>query len=59
MALRHSFDPGDEATRIDNAVENVLADDLRTADLLGEEGVMPASTTEMGGAILDPFDDSL
>jgi 3-isopropylmalate dehydrogenase len=37
MALRYSFDEGDEATRLEKAVEKVLADGLRTADLLGEE----------------------
>ncbi|MDF1857210.1 3-isopropylmalate dehydrogenase, partial [Pseudooceanicola sp.] len=36
MALRYSFDQGDEATRLEKAVEKVLADGLRTADLLGE-----------------------
>ena len=35
MALRYSFDQGDEATRLETAVEKVLADGLRTADLLG------------------------
>ncbi len=59
MALRYSFDQGDEATRIENAIEKVLADGLRTADLLGEEGVTPVSTTEMGDAILAALDASL
>jgi 3-isopropylmalate dehydrogenase len=52
MALRYSFDKGDEATRLEQAVEKVLADGLRTADLLGEEGVQPVSTSEMGDAIV-------
>jgi 3-isopropylmalate dehydrogenase len=38
MALRYSFDLGDEADRLEKAVEAVLADGLRTADLLGEDG---------------------
>ncbi|MBV1926330.1 MAG: 3-isopropylmalate dehydrogenase [Rhodobacteraceae bacterium] len=59
MALRYSFDKGDEATRIENAIEKVLADGLRTADLLGEEGVTPVSTTEMGDAVLAALDASL
>jgi 3-isopropylmalate dehydrogenase len=59
MALRYSFDQGDEATRIENAIEKVLADGLRTADLLGEDGVTPVSTTEMGDAILAALDASL
>ncbi|NDV02236.1 3-isopropylmalate dehydrogenase [Pseudoroseicyclus tamaricis] len=52
MALRYSFDLGDEATRVEKAVETVLADGLRTADLLGEEGKSPVSTSEMGDAIV-------
>ncbi|MFT5343128.1 MAG: 3-isopropylmalate dehydrogenase [Paracoccaceae bacterium] len=59
MALRYSFDQGDEATRIETAVEKVLADGLRTADLLGEEGVTPVSTTQMGDAVLAALDASL
>ena len=52
MALRYSFDKGDEASEIEQAVEDVLADGLRTADLLGEDGVQPVSTVEMGDAIV-------
>ncbi|MEM9476562.1 MAG: 3-isopropylmalate dehydrogenase [Pseudomonadota bacterium] len=52
MALRYSFDQGDEAARLEAAVETVLADGLRTADLLGEEGQAFASTSEMGDAIV-------
>ena len=47
MALRYSFDQGDEATRLEQAVEGVLADGLRTADLLGEDGATPISTGQM------------
>ncbi|MGR3563510.1 MAG: 3-isopropylmalate dehydrogenase [Heliomarina sp.] len=59
MALRYSFDKGDEATRLEKAVEQVLADGKRTADLLGEEGVTPVSTSEMGDAILAALDATL
>ncbi len=59
MALRYSFDQGDEAARLEAAVEKVLADGVRTADLLGEEGVTPVSTTGMGDAILAALDASL
>lgn len=52
MALRYSFDMGDEATRLERAVERVLADGLRTADLMGSEGGSPISTAEMGDAIV-------
>ncbi|MEO0989622.1 MAG: 3-isopropylmalate dehydrogenase [Pseudomonadota bacterium] len=59
MALRYSFDAGDEAARIESAVEKVLADGVRTGDLLGPEGGTPVSTREMGDAILKALDDSL
>lgn len=59
MALRYSFDQGDEAARLEAAVEKVLADGLRTADLLGEENVTPVSTSQMGDAILAALDTSL
>ncbi|SNT34651.1 3-isopropylmalate dehydrogenase [Antarctobacter heliothermus] len=59
MALRYSFDCGDEATRLEDAVEKVLADGFRTADLLGEEGVDPVSTSQMGDAVVAALDASL
>ncbi|EDM73278.1 hypothetical protein RAZWK3B_03620 [Roseobacter sp. AzwK-3b] len=59
MALRYSFDAGDEATRLEKAVEKVLADGLRTADLLGDEGVQPVSTSEIGDAVIAALDASL
>ncbi|MCB1350756.1 MAG: 3-isopropylmalate dehydrogenase, partial [Maritimibacter sp.] len=59
MALRYSFDQGAEADRLDAAIEKVLADGLRTADLMGQEGVTPVSTTGMGDAILAALDASL
>ncbi|ETW12266.1 3-isopropylmalate dehydrogenase [Roseivivax marinus] len=59
MALRYSFDQGDEASRLEAAVERVLAAGHRTADLLGEEGRAPLSTSEMGDAILAELDASL
>ncbi|WP_413719418.1 3-isopropylmalate dehydrogenase [Silicimonas sp. MF1-12-2] len=59
MALRYSFDKGDEATRLEEAVNAVLADGLRTADLLGQDGVEPVSTSQMGDAIVAKLDASL
>lgn len=59
MALRYSFNDGDEAERLEKAVEKVLADGARTADLLGPEGGSPISTSEMGDAILAALDASL
>jgi len=52
MALRYSFDLGDEAERLETAVETVLAEGARTADLLGPEGGTPISTSEMGDRII-------
>jgi 3-isopropylmalate dehydrogenase len=59
MALRYSFDQGAEADRLEKAVEKVLADGLRTADLMGPEGGTPVSTTEMGDAVVRALDSSL
>ncbi|MGZ2259359.1 3-isopropylmalate dehydrogenase [Roseobacter sp. A03A-229] len=59
MALRYSFDQGGEAARLEAAIETVLADGARTADLMGEDGGTPISTTEMGDAILSALDASL
>ena len=56
MALRYSFDAGDEAARLEAAVETVLADGLRTADLLGPDGGTPVSTSAMGDAIVAALD---
>ena len=51
MALRYSFDMGELADKLDAAIAAVLASGLRTADIKSE-GVRPASTTQMGEAIL-------
>lgn len=59
MALRYSFDQGDEATRLEKAVEQVLADGVRTADLMQTEDAQPVSTAQMGDAILAALDASL
>ncbi|MER5172445.1 3-isopropylmalate dehydrogenase [Thioclava sp. GXIMD2076] len=59
MALRYSFDLGAEADRLEAAVEKVLADGVRTADLLGPEGGSPVSTAEMGDAIIAALDAAL
>jgi 3-isopropylmalate dehydrogenase len=59
MALRYSFDLGAEATRIEKAVEKVLADGVRTADLLQAEGDAAVSTTQMGDSIVAALTTSL
>ena len=59
MALRYSFDAGDEAARVEAAVETVLAQGVRTADLMGRADGTPVSTTQMGDAILAALEASL
>ncbi|MCA0921916.1 3-isopropylmalate dehydrogenase [Pseudooceanicola nanhaiensis] len=59
MALRYSFDLGAEADRLEAAVNAVLAKGIRTADLLNTEGVTPASTSEMGDAVIAALEESL
>ena len=59
MALRYSFDEGGEANRLEQAVEAVLADGLRTPDLMGPEGGSPVSTSEMGDAVISRLRASL
>ena len=53
MALRYSFDAGETADRVEAAVQRVLADGLRTGDLMGPEGGTPVGTAEMGDAVLE------
>jgi 3-isopropylmalate dehydrogenase len=57
MALRYSFNLGELADRIENAISDVLAKGLRTADIAGgaKETV---STAQMGDAILAGLQDS-
>ena len=56
LALRYSFDAGDAAARLEAAVGRVLADGLRTADILGPKGGTPVGTTQMGDAVLAALD---
>jgi len=59
MALRYSYDEGAEADRLEAAVEKVLADGVRTADLMQAGAAKPASTSEMGDAVIAALDTSL
>lgn len=52
MALRYSYDEGAAADALEAAVERVLAEGARTADLMGPEGGTPISTSEMGDRIV-------
>jgi len=51
MALRYSFDLGDEADMLEAAVAGVLADGLRTGDL-AQANTQRVNTAEMGDAVL-------
>ena len=50
MMLRYSFDMNAEADAIERAVEKVLADGVRTGDIMSE-GCRKVSCSEMGDAI--------
>ncbi|MGB0411037.1 MAG: 3-isopropylmalate dehydrogenase [Pikeienuella sp.] len=52
MALRYSYDLGGAADKVEAAVEKVLADGVRTGDLMQSGTGKPASTVEMGDAII-------
>jgi len=56
MALRYSFDLGEDASLIEKAVESVLAGGLRTADIM-QPGTAKVSTTVMGDAIVRALDN--
>ena len=53
MMLRYSFDLDKEADTIDAAVDKFLEMGYRTADLAGNTGVKPLSTTEVTAKILE------
>ena len=55
MALRYSFDLGDEADLIEQAVKNVLNAGIRTADIMAE-GCTKVSTSQMGEAVIKELD---
>ena len=51
MALRYTFELGADADLLEKAVDSVLADGLRTGDIM-QPGMKKVGTTEMGDAIL-------
>jgi 3-isopropylmalate dehydrogenase len=59
MALRHSYEAGAEADRLEKAVETVLAQGYRTRDLGQGEGTTLVGTAGMGDAILAALEASL
>jgi 3-isopropylmalate dehydrogenase len=55
MALRYSFDLGDDADLVETAVDNVLAQGLRTDDIM-QDGMKRVSTSAMGEALVSELD---
>lgn len=55
MMLRYSFDMGDDATLIEDAVQNVLKGGLRTADIM-QPGMAKVSTSVMGESLINELD---
>lgn len=53
MMLRYSFDLEKEATAIETAVNDVLNNGYRTADIVGDSDVTPLSCTEMTEKLLE------
>ena len=51
MMLRYTFNKDEWAYRIEAAVQKVLKDGLRTADIY-EDGTRRMGTTEMGDAVV-------
>ena len=51
MCLRYSFDQGELATQIENAVQTVLNNGTRTPDIMAE-GCTETSTSDMGDALI-------
>ncbi len=55
MMLRYSFDLGDDADRVEAAVQNVLNEGYRTGDIM-QDGCNLVSTEEMGSHLLAELD---
>lgn len=53
MMLRYSFDLDKEAENIEKAVDKVLDAGYRTADIVGNTGVKPISTSEITAKIIE------
>src|ERR1700728_2877777 len=56
MAMRYSFNMGEEADKLEAAIAAALGQGLRTADIKSE-GCMIVSTAEMGEAILGELEE--
>jgi len=52
MMLRYAFDLNDEANCIETAIDKVLADGIRTADIVGDSGATPIGCKAMTEEII-------
>ena len=57
MALKYSFGLLEEADLLEQAIEQALANGVRTPDLLQVEGKNPATTSEMGKEVINCLND--
>ena len=55
MMLRYSFDMGKEADLLENAIKDVLASGVRTADIM-QDGATKVGTKEMADKIIDALE---
>ena len=55
MCLRYSFDMGEDADMIEQAVKNVLDGGMRTADIM-QPGKAKVSTEVMGETLIGELD---
>ena len=56
MCLRFSFNLQSDADLLENAVDQLLAKNIRTVDI-AVDGVKPVSTSDMGTSLLEALDD--
>ena len=56
MCLRYSFNKQAEADLLEQAVDQVLAKNIRTTDIAAA-GIKPVSTSEMGSALLESLEE--
>ena len=59
MALRYSFDQIEEARRLEQAIDSVLAKGIRTPDLMQAHDMQPVTTSDMGDSILEALNDTI
>ena len=58
MTLRYSFDLGEDADRLEQAISSVLEQGYRTGDIM-QPGLTELSTEAMGAAVLAELDKTV